>query len=80
MLSMFTITVISAKNDSAKVLELFDPYCAADIFNQRVTIQFDEFVYLTRIRASSSNGISFRLNYGLDNMLYINVAGSSVSF
>ncbi|XP_065900341.1 uncharacterized protein [Dysidea avara] len=75
MVNMLTIFVTSAKNDSAKVLELFDPYCAAEVSFQRAIIQFNEFVYLTRMRASSSNGIGFRLYYNSNDMLYVNVGG-----
>ena len=80
MVNMLTIFVTSAKNDSAKVLELFDPYCAAEVSFQRAIIQFNEFVYLTRMRASSSNGIGFRLYYNSNDMLYVNVGGIIVSF
>ena len=78
--SMLTILVKSAKNDSAKVLELFDPYCAADASLQRATIQSSEFIYLTGMRVSSSNRISFSLYYDSDNKSYVNVGGINVSF
>ena len=77
---MFTISVTSAKNDSAKVLELTDPYCAAEVANQTAIIQFNESVYLTRMRVSGRNESSFILYYDLSDMLYINVGGFPVSF
>ena len=77
---MFTISVTSAESDSAKVLELTDPYCAAEIANQQVIIQFNESVYLTRMRVSGSSETNFSLYYDLSDMLYINVGGFRVSF
>ena len=77
---MFTISVTPAESDFAKVLEFTDPYCAAEVANQQVIIQFNEFVYLTQMRVSSSTGITIRLYYNFNDTLFVNAGGFGVSF
>ena len=80
MLNMFTISVTSAESDSAKVLELTDPYCAAEVANQQVIIQFIEYVYLTRMSIFGSTAIRVGLYYSSNDTLYVNAGGFNVSF